>query len=143
VKGDALNILPQSNSLCSILEAFARRYEFSFKRDLDGQGALLGIPIPGHLIQCKYGFDPSQRGYEFIATLAAIGSEDLERAAVAIITGEMPVRGITERIINGTLVLLGSRDMVNPESTLDVERAFMDDIYRITKYFDELDDRLR
>ncbi len=46
-----------------------------------------------------------------------------------------PARGITERITNDKVVLHGSRDGVDLWPNGAVKRGFMDDIYKITKYF--------
>lgn len=129
--------MPKKNRLANLIQDFAKEFELNHKVDNDKCGALLGVPESGKLIHTKYTFDESQDGYVFGAALAHVEPSEASDIARKILTSE-PIRGLTERIIQDRLVVLGSRDNLNNLSDADVQRGFMDDAARVSEYHKRL-----
>jgi hypothetical protein len=57
----------------------------------------------------------------------------------SILSGESYI-GITERIIDGKLVILGGREGLRRQRNKDIKRYFLDDMARISKYYNQVSD---
>ncbi|MFN8442115.1 MAG: hypothetical protein U0175_15140 [Caldilineaceae bacterium] len=124
-----------ASRLQKIFEKFARDNDLPYKQN--GQVWNLGIPVQGTIVQVRYHFSSSDDSYEFGATVGKVKQENLARTAQNIITSS-PVRGITERIMNSQLNILGSRDGLRYQSDENVEIMFKDDAHRIHDSYEAL-----
>lgn len=129
----------ESNRLKLILEEFANGYEFPFQGSQENDEATIGIPASGKLVHTKYIFDPSGDGYEYMAVLDDVKESEINEIAKKVMTSN-PTRGVTERIINNKFVIFGDQDSLADRSDAEIERGYMDDIYRISNYFKNLDE---
>ena len=122
------------NRLAYNFEQFASKYEFPHSIDPDANRAEIGIPESGKLLRARYQFDSSEDGYGWVANIGRVKKSEREEVAIRVMTSK-PVRGVTERIIGDRLVLFGSRDGLRTLSDAEIQRGFMDDISRVSRYF--------
>lgn len=125
----------RKQKLHELFTAFADDFEFKFK---EGDNIyVIGIARDGKLIECKFTFDPSDDGYEFMAVLARINDANEMKFARDIMRSP-PIRGVTERIIGDKFVILGNQEILDGISDSEVKRVFMSDIYKVSEYSHQL-----
>jgi hypothetical protein len=123
--------------LANQLGEFSKKYELPVKISSDGTDGELGIPYDGKLIFGNYTFDESEDGYELAANLGKVSRENLQSTAKRLVTSE-PVRGVSERISeDGTYSMYSSRDNLKNLSAADIQKGFMDDVFRTTQSYEK------
>jgi hypothetical protein len=116
------------------LENFAIETELQFDADSNRNVAYLGFQVEYEFIMIGYRFDANENFYEFSSAVCSVDNKDYQKKAFEVITGK-PIHGITERLVNGKLVVLGYRDNLVNQSEMIVRRMFMDNVARVTEAY--------
>ena len=118
--------------LLNLLVEFAGNFEFKVMPSYDKKSARLLVSIDGWELDIRYQFS-QEDSYEFVTPLDSVSNEDLADIASSILVNN-PVIGITERIVDGRLVILGGRGNLDWLSDARVMRLYQDDISRLSDY---------
>jgi len=114
-----------------------QRESWSFKPD--DEGITIRIQTPSNrTIAARYTF-PSQDSYVFGASAGSISSDPQIQSKIANdILHSNPVTGITERIIDNNIVLLGGRQNLQSLPDNKIFESFEEDVKRITTSFNRV-----
>lgn len=121
------------NRLVKIFEDFANNHELHFKGE-ESNMVSLGVPIRGQLVHVKFNFNQTEDSYEFGTPLTKVDSEHQSTLALEILRSK-PIRGLTERFVGKKFYVLGSRDGLKHLPDEEVQRAFRNDIARVSEYY--------
>ena len=124
------------NRLARLFGDFTNKFELPGKVDPNGLDAELGIPYDGKLITNNVTFDPSDDSYEYVSAFGKVNKDDIQDVNSKLMNSD-PIRGNTERLKkDGKYIVYGSRDGLKNISDADIQKGFMDDVYRVTKSYD-------
>ena len=126
----------KNNRLAVLWHEFALEFRLFQRMDAESIGGDLIIPA-SKSINVKYDFDESEKSYVFGASLRGLPENNLSDYALAILQSD-PLIGLTERFINGKLVVLGGRNGLDNVADKQIINYFMDDVARIVAYFNRL-----
>lgn len=125
------------NRLSRLFGDFTNKFELPGKVDPNGLDAELGIPYDGKLITNNITFDSSDDSYEYVAALGMVNIADVQDVTEKLMDSD-PIRGNAERLKkDGKYVVYGSRDGLKNITDAEVQKGFMDDVYRVTKSYDK------
>jgi len=125
----------EKSRLVSIFNEFANSFEFPYKSDEKKHEAVIGLPTGTALITTTFHF--SDDGYEFGAALGKVNESNRKAVSEAVMTSS-PEKGITERILDDKLIVLGSREGLGKLTDEEIQKNLVDDIARISSRFDDL-----
>lgn len=135
--------MPRKRSrLASVLEQFAQDYELPYNIDGSDTKFTIGITHKDKLIGAIYQLDALDDKYEFGASLGRPKTADISTFSSRVLTSD-PIRGLTERIISDKFMVLGGRTNLQFLNDDALKRCYMDDIARISAYYDQIRSQLR
>jgi hypothetical protein len=98
-----------NNRLGILHQQFTRKYGFKTTYDNDNQEAEVELDCGNRTVKATYVFDSSEDSYEFGSVIRTVKQDERSKISSEIMSSE-PIKGITERIANGKLVVMGGRE---------------------------------